>query len=313
MGNFRTRIVDLGDDHEMLLLRSDGDRWPRAALILGSEGAVGRINLGLLRKMDRGIFLDPDPDEGGASAGVAPSIDHAAFLRVLLELSQVVPSKPKEAQTATSLAQLRALADELRMLIDAIPELREEGGLEVVDDAMWERGRWFLRTTALVGKEQKSMVFFLVPFRPQGFEGPVGGYPPNLITRRPICSDGRAVSTNARADGTPVIIAGRSGVAAAKPLTNILDFIADDEVRHLAAALTALRARLDGRSPTAAYNGIIAGRFRMPQETSGEIHRRMRLVARALRIPSDREELAFIAPSDLDFEKLCTDVVSAER
>jgi hypothetical protein len=313
MGDFRTRIVDLGDDHEMLLLRSAGDRWPRAALILGSEGTVGRINLGLLRKMDRNLFLDLDPEDGRVPSGAAPSIDHAAFLRVLLELSQVVPSKPTEAQTATSLAQLRALADELRMLIDAIPELREEGGLEVVDDGMWERGRWFLRTTAVVGKEQKSMVFFLVPFRPQGFEGPVGGYPPNLITRRPICSDGRAVSTNARADGTPVIIAGRSGIVAAKPLTNILDFIADDEVRHLAAALSALRARLDGRSPTAAYNGIIAGRFRMPQETSGEIHRRMRLVTRALRVPSDHEELAFIAPSDLDFEKLCTDVITAER
>ena len=293
----------------MLLLRAIGDRWPRAALLLGAPGTVGRVNQGLLRKLGRDAFVHSEP------ARDAENGKREALFELLLELSLAVPDSPDQPQAPATRERLRSLVAELARIIEEIPEVDPEtGGPEVIDAGEWERGRWLMRTTATVGKSQERLLFFLIPFRPRGFEGPSAQLPEGSITARPICADGRMITTNLpkSADGTPIHLAGLSGWLTSRRLDPVLDFIADDEALRVSASIAALDARLEGRSPTAAYNGLLAGRFKFPQETSAEIHRRMRLISRALRSASDREELAFLAPAGIDLDRITNKVLSRE-
>lgn len=307
MGDTEIWTIPVGDGHEMLLLRAIGDRWPRAALLLGVPGAVGRVNQGLLRKLSRDAFAHPEPpnDAGRDRRG--------AFLELLLELSQAIPDSPEQPQAPATKEHLRSLVADLARIVEEMPESDPQtDGPAVIDAGGWEQGRWLMRTSAIVGPNRLPIMFFLVPFRPQGFEGPSSNFPAGSITARPISADGRLVTTKASDDAIGVQLPGMSAWITARRLESVLDFIADDEALRVAASLAALRARLDGRSPTAAYNGLLAGRFKFPQETSTEIHRRMRLVSRALRNDSDREELAFLAPPGIDIARLTEDVLRLE-
>jgi len=291
----------------MLLLREIGDRWPRAALLLGAPGFVGRVNQGLLRKLGREAFVHSDPARDMKNG------KRGALLELLLKLSQAIPHSPDQPQAPATRESLRSLVAELARIIDEIPEIHPESDEPAVIDAgEWERGRWLLRTTATVGKSQQRLLFFLIPFRPRGFEGPSAHLPEGSIKSRPICADGRMITTGVSDDGIPVHLAGRSGWITSRRLDPVLDFIADDEALRVSASIAALDARLEGRSPTAAYNGLLAGKFKFPQETSAEIHRRMRLISRALRSASDRDELAFLAPAGVDLDRIANKVLSKE-
>jgi len=263
MGETETWTVPLGDRHEMLLLRAIGDRWPRAALLLGAPGFVGRVNQGLLRKLGREAFVHSEPTRDTKNG------KRGALLELLLELSQAIPDSPDQPQAPATRERLRSLVAELVRIIDEMPEIDPESGEPAVGNAgEWERGRWLLRTTATVGKSQQRLLFFLIPFRPRGLEGPSAHLPEGSIKSRPICADGRMITTGASDDGIPVHLAGRSGWITSRRLDPVLDFIADDEALRVSASIAALDARLEGRSPTAAYNGLIAGKFKFPQETS---------------------------------------------
>lgn len=291
----------------MLLLRAIGDRWPRAALLLGTPGAVGRVNQGLLRKLSREVFAGPEP------AGGPGNDRRGAFLELLLELSQAIPDSPDQRQAPATKEHLLSLVARLARIIEDMPESdpQPEGPI-VADAGGWKQGRWLLRTSATVGPDRQPLLFFLVPFRPQGYEGPSSNFPEGSITARPISADGRLTTTKTTDDGIPVQLPGMSAWISTHRLDSVLDFIADDEALRVAAAIAALRARLDGKSPTAAYNGLLAGRYKFPQETSTEIHRRMRLVSRALRNEADRQELMFLAPAGIDVAGLSDEVMRLE-